>query len=96
MNQPRRRRSGRNRSPRGRPPKPVDIWRTPGPLPPVEPITIPEEVGALLRSLGDPPAIGGNVVTGHYFSAIVERAAAVAAALAVSAGVLAESSDDTA
>jgi hypothetical protein len=49
-----------------------------------------------LRSLGDPPTIGGNVVTGHYFSAIVERAAAVAAALAVSAGVLAESSDDTA
>jgi len=96
MNQPRRRRSGRNRSPRGRPPKPVDIWRTPGPLPPVEPITIPEEVGALLRSLGDPPTIGGSVVTGHYFSAIVERAAAVAAALAVSAGVLAESSDDTA
>ncbi len=96
MNQPRRRRSGRNRSPRGRPPKPVDIWRTPGPLPPVEPITIPEEVGALLRSLGDPPTIGGNVVTGHYFAAIVERAAAVAAALAVSAGVLAESSDDTA
>ncbi|MDQ3177398.1 MAG: hypothetical protein M3Q72_07615 [Actinomycetota bacterium] len=94
MNQPRRRRSGRNRSARGRPPKPVDIWRTPDPLPAVEPITIPEEVGALLRSLGDPPTIGGNVVTGHYFSAIVERAAAVAAALAVSAGVLATPDDE--
>ncbi|MDQ3311226.1 MAG: hypothetical protein M3517_03855 [Actinomycetota bacterium] len=94
MNQPRRRRSGRNRSARGRPPKPVDIWRTPDPLPPVEPITIPDEVGALLRSLGDPPTIGGNVVTGHYFSAIVERAAAVAAALAVSAGVLATPDDE--
>ena len=60
--------------------------------PTIEPITVPDEVGALLRSLGDPPTIGGNVVAGHYFTAVVERAAAVAAALALSADLLAEPS----
>ena len=65
-----------------RPTPVVDIWRTPQPLPDVEPITIPDEVGALLRSLGDPPLIDGSVTASHYFTAVLERAAAVAAALA--------------
>jgi hypothetical protein len=90
MNQPRRNR------PRPRRPAPAkrateaDLWRTPPPLPPIEPITVPAEVDTLLRSLGDAPAIGGNAVLGHYVTAVVERAAAVAAALALSAELLAD------
>ena len=75
-------------------PKPVDIWRTPDPLPDVEPIAVPNEVGALLRSLGDPPTIGGSVAPGHYFNAVIERAAAIAVALALSADLLAHPLDD--
>ena len=75
-------------------PDPVDIWRTAGPLPDVEPIAVPDDVGALLRSLGDPPMIAGSVTASHYFAAVVERAAAVAAALALSADLLAQPTDD--
>jgi hypothetical protein len=94
MNQAQRKRPKPRRA---APPRPAtaDIWRTAGPLPDVEPITIPEDVGALLRSLGDPPTITGNVIAGHYFTAVVERAAAVAAALALSADLLAHSADAT-
>ena len=52
------------------------------------------EVGALLRSLGDPPMIGGSVTASHYFTAVIERAAAVAAALALSADLLAQPTED--
>jgi len=65
-----------------------DLWRDPAPLPDVEPIAVPAEVGAMLRSLGDPPMNNG-AAAGHYFSTVIERAAAVAVALAVSADVLA-------
>ena len=69
-------------------PRPPDLWRDPGPLPDVDPVAVPAEVGALLRSLGDPPMNNG-AAAGHYFSIVIERAAAVAVALAVSADVLA-------
>jgi hypothetical protein len=46
----------------------------------------------MLRSLGDPP-IGRGQVAGHYFDVVVERAAAVAVALALSAGLMADGSD---
>ncbi|MEN9645381.1 MAG: hypothetical protein RL238_2050 [Actinomycetota bacterium] len=64
-----------------------DLWRTPPELPAVEPIAVPHEVGAMLRSLGDPPMNNG-AAAGRYFSVVIERAAAVAVALAVSADVL--------
>ena len=64
-----------------------DLWRDAPPLPEVEPIAVPHEVGAMLRSLGDPPMNNG-AAAGRYFSVVVERAAAVAVALAVSADVL--------
>lgn len=67
-----------------------DVWRTAEPLPEVAPIAVPYEVGALLRSLGDPPMIGGSVAVGPYFNAVIERAAAIAIALALSADLLAE------
>ena len=94
MNQPRRKRPARRRTAETKRPTPVvDIWRTSPPLPDVEPITIPDEVGALLRSLGDPPLIGGSVIASHYFTAVIERAAAVAAALALSVDLLAQPAD---
>ena len=70
-----------------------DLWATPGPLPEVEPISVPAEVGAMLRSLGDPPMNNG-AAAGHYFSTVIERAAAVAVALVVSADVLAGADRD--
>jgi hypothetical protein len=94
MNQPQRKRPKQRRTAQPKRPNPVDIWRTAGPLPDVEPITIPDEVGALLRSLGDPPMIAGSVIASHYFTAVIERAATVAAALALSADLLAQPTDD--
>ena len=92
MNQPDRKRPKQRRTAQRKRPSPVDIWRTGGPLPDVEPITIPDDVGALLRSLGDPP-IANGVIASHYFTAVIERAAAVAAALALSAHLLAQPTD---
>jgi hypothetical protein len=93
MNQPRRKRPRQRHTAQPKRPTPVDIWRTADPLPDVEPITVPDEVGALLRSLGDPPIIRGSVAN-NYFTAVIERAAAVAAALALSADLLAQPTDD--
>jgi hypothetical protein len=82
---------------RRRPPQkrsaPVDIWRDPAPLPEMESITIPPEAGAVLRSLGDPPLLDGSTAT-KYFTTVIERAAVIAAALALSAEVLANTEDD--
>ena len=93
-NQPKRKRSNQRRPQQAKRAKPVNIWRTPDPLPDVEPIAVPYEVSALLRSLGDPPTIGGSVAPGHFFSAVIERAAAIAVALALSADLLAHPLDD--
>lgn len=79
----------RRKSKRGGPQhRQPDLWRAAPELPDVEPISLPHEVGALLRSLGDPP-LNNGAAAGRYFSVVVERAAAVAVALAVSADVLA-------
>jgi hypothetical protein len=94
MNQPRRKRPKQRRTAQPKRPTAIDIWRTADPLPDVEPITTPDEVGALLRSLGDPPMIAGGIMGSHYFTAVIERAAAVAAALALSADLLAQPTDD--
>jgi hypothetical protein len=94
MNQPQRKRPKQRRTAQRTRPAPIDIWRTGGPLPDVEPITVPDDVGALLRSLGDLPMTAGGVIATHYFTAVIERAAAVAAALAVSANLLAQPTDD--
>jgi len=92
--QQQRKRPNQRRPQQAKRPKPVEVWRTPDPLPDVEPIAVPHEVGALHRSLGDPPTIGGSVAPGHYFNAVIERAAAIAVALALSADLLAQLEDD--
>lgn len=73
----------------GKRPGAVDIWKVSGTLPQTEPIAVPTEPGALIRSLGEPPMRDANAATDE-FVAVVERAAAIAAALALSADLLAE------
>jgi hypothetical protein len=84
-----RTRPNQRRRPQSKRPTPVDIWQPVKPLPEIEPIKMPTEVGAMLRSLGDPTITGGTKAS-HYFNAVIERSAAVAIALAVSADLLAD------
>ncbi len=77
----RRRSGGGNRS------TGVDLWAEPGELPELEPIPVPHDVSAMLRSLGDPPLYNsGNAA--KAFGAVAERSAQVALALAALANVL--------
>jgi hypothetical protein len=85
-------RKGQSRRPQPKRSGPVDIWRDAGTLPEMEPITVPSEAGALLRSLGDPPMLDGSTAT-KYFTTVIQRAAVIAAALALSAEVLATPED---
>jgi hypothetical protein len=87
---PQRKGTNQGRRPQPKRPAAVDIWRVPGPLPDIEPITVPPEAGALLRSLGDPPMLDGSSAS-RYFALVIQRAAVIAAALALSADLLAES-----
>lgn len=64
-----------------------DIWSSPIALPELEPIAMPTDVGAMLRSLGDPPLQHG-VAAAYYFNTVVERASGVALALALSADLV--------
>ena len=86
-------RKGQSRRPQSKRPAPIDIWRDPGLLPETEPIAVPAEAGALLRSLGDPPMLDGSTAT-KYFTTVIQRAAVIAAALALSAEVLATVPED--
>lgn len=88
-----RKRSNQRRKQQAKRNTPAKLWREPAPLPAVEPIAVPHEVGALHRSLGDPPMYNG-AAAGHYFSTVIERSAAVAVALALSADLLADDSLD--
>jgi hypothetical protein len=90
MNRPQQRtRSNQRRRPQSRRSSGVDIWRSPAPLPDVEPIVRVNDPGAMLRSLGDPPMTSGNMA-GHYFNFVITRSAAVAMALAWSADLAAD------
>jgi hypothetical protein len=71
-----------------------DLWRPVPQLADPAPIVPAPDPTALLRSLGDPPLQGQGAVAEHYLAAVVERAAGLATALAVAAGLLAESDLD--
>lgn len=88
----RRRSQGQNRK-KARQQKAVDLWRPAPELPEFEPITPVDDATALVRSLGEPPLYRHGEAAEQYVAAVVERAAAVATALAFSSGVLAEDSD---
>jgi hypothetical protein len=94
MNQPAKKRRPTRRTTARRPARTFDPWLVPGPLPDVEPMPAPDNVAALLQSLGDPPLAGGGPLA-SYFAAVVERAASVATALALSAELPAATPDDT-
>jgi hypothetical protein len=71
-----------------------DLWRPVPQLADPDPIVPAPDPTALLRSLGDPPLQGQGAVAEHYLAAVVERAAGLATALAVAAGLLADDADD--
>lgn len=89
MSSPRRRRRAPMRASQGRPPAPArNFWGTDdtednrGRV-----ITPSTDATALIESLGPPPFPGGEIAE-HYFHAVYERAAALALALAIAAGLL--------
>ena len=88
-----RRGGNQGRRPPVKRPAPLDVWRNPGELPETEPIAISTEPAALLRSLGDPPMHDGADAA-KYFAKVVQRAASIATALALSADLVATADDD--
>jgi hypothetical protein len=65
----------------------IDIWHEPAPLPDLKPVSPASDPTALLRSLGEPPFTGTTDVA-LRFAIVIERAAALASALALSADLL--------
>ena len=94
MNAPQRKRTNQHRPARPNEQKPVNLWRAVPALPEPEPIVAANDPAALVRSLGDPPLPGKSVVSGHYVAAVIERAAALATALATSADLLEQPESD--
>ena len=66
----------------------ADIWRDAGPLPDIDPVIPSNDPTVLLRSLGEPPLQDAETVLLQY-ATVIGRSASIAAALALSAGVLA-------
>jgi hypothetical protein len=81
-------RNGRRRSPR------TDLWRVVPPPPEAQTFAPVVDPTALVRSLGPPPLPGQTTYAEHYLVAVVERAAAMAGAVAAAAGVSAEPDND--
>lgn len=77
-----------------RPPeaKPADFWRIPPKSAAPPPITPAADPTALLRSLGRPPLDQNGA--DRYLAAVAERAAGLATALAVAAGILAPGQEE--
>ncbi len=86
-----RRKQRRRSANRGRS---VDMWRPVPQLPDPEPIVPASDPGMLLRSLGTPPLQGQGSQAEHAFELVVRRSSALAAALAATADLLAQPSDD--
>ena len=72
----------------------VDLWQPVPALPDPEPIVPATDPRMTVRSLGDPPLAGQGAVAEHYLGAVLDRAGALATALAAAAGLLADSDDD--
>ena len=92
MTRPQQGRGDQRRRPQSKRSATGDIWRSGGPLPELQPVAVAQDVRALIRSLGEPPMNGHSGVE-HYFEAVIERAAAIAIALAFSADLLANLDD---
>ncbi|HXH56972.1 hypothetical protein [Iamia sp.] len=77
---------GRRR--RGKKPKAVDLWRPVASLEPPEAIQRANDATAVIRSLGAPPLKGQGSLAEQHLALAVERAADMAMALALTAGLL--------
>jgi hypothetical protein len=73
-------------------PKPADFWRIPPKATVPPPIAPASDPTALLRSLGRPPLDQNG--SDRYLAAVAERAAGLATALAVAAGILAPGQEE--
>lgn len=101
MNQPPRKQGGKPRR-RGKgggggggaKTRPTDLWQPVPALPDPTPIRPTSDPRAMLRSLGDAPLAGQGAVAEHYLGAVIDRAAALATALAAAAGLLADPSTE--
>jgi hypothetical protein len=85
----------RNRRPQGHKRNPHrDLWSSSPVLEAPDPIKPAADPTAVIDSLGPPPLRGHSSIAEHHLAAVIERAAAVATALAASAGLLAEDESD--
>lgn len=57
-------------------------------------VRLSEDPAAVVRSLGQPPLAGHEVIAEAYFTAVYDRATALAGALATAAGLTTEEPDD--
>ena len=71
---------------------PAEFWRIPPKSAAPSPVTTASDPSALLRSLGRPPLDQNGA--DRYLAAVAERAAGLATALAVAAGILAQPERD--
>jgi hypothetical protein len=79
--------TSRARAPRGKARSPRDFWGPEGAEDlGLAPVRAAQHPTALIQSLGPPPLPNGAIAQ-HYFEVIYERAAALAIALAASAGL---------
>ena len=96
MTPPSRRKTSRRRATSTRTTKQPDLWQTkPAPARP-EAIVPAADAAALINSLGPLPLPGHAATADLYVTAVIERAAALATALAASAGLLAQRPDEPA
>lgn len=79
-----------------KPSKEPGLWSAVPTLDGPEPIELAPVPGALIASLGPPSLRGSGSNIEYYLVSVVDRAAALAAALAASAHLLVEPDDDTA
>ena len=73
------------------------FWGEPEQLPESVPdVRVSEDPAAVVRSLGQPPLAGHEIIAEAYFTAVYDRATALAGALATAAGLISveESADD--
>ena len=89
---PRRNKQSRAKAARPPAPTPADFWRIPPKAAVPPPIAPAADPSALLRSLGRPPLDQNGA--DRYLAAVAGRAAGLATALAVAAGILAPDPQD--